>query len=51
MVIVNIGNGCIPVNYHHVAVVLIVLSAGSALLSVGWLTHSVQQLDIGLDYL
>jgi ABC-type dipeptide/oligopeptide/nickel transport system permease subunit len=37
----SLGNGCIPVNYHHVAVVLIVLSIGCALLSVGWLlvTH------------
>jgi nicotinate-nucleotide pyrophosphorylase (carboxylating) len=28
-----------------------IAKAGVDLLSLGWLTHSVQQLDIGLDYL
>ena len=36
----SFGKGCIPVNYHHVARVLIVLSLLCAALSVGWLLIS-----------
>jgi ABC-type dipeptide/oligopeptide/nickel transport system permease subunit len=36
----SFGKGCIPVNYHHVAGVLIVLALLCAALSVGWLLIS-----------
>jgi ABC-type dipeptide/oligopeptide/nickel transport system permease subunit len=36
----SFGKGCIPVNYHHLALVLIVFSVVCALLSIGWLLVS-----------
>src|SRR3954465_13921220 len=36
----SFGKGCIPVNYHHIALVLIVLAVLSAALSVLWLVVS-----------
>jgi len=36
----SFGDGCIPVNYHHTALVFIVLALACAALSVGWLLLS-----------
>ena len=36
----SFGKGCIPVNYHHTALVFIVIALFCALLSVGWLLIS-----------
>jgi ABC-type dipeptide/oligopeptide/nickel transport system permease subunit len=36
----SFGKGCIPVNYHHLALVLIVFSVICSALSIGWLLIS-----------